>query len=79
MTMTQYSDDVEKQKLKLEAEEWGKQIKYYHFNNGIRTIEYNNGYKMIHDTVNDKVRVERYQGKKSLLDRFLKSLGDSWN
>tara|TARA_X000001382_G_scaffold32213_1_gene21090 strand:- start:14659 stop:14898 length:240 start_codon:yes stop_codon:yes gene_type:complete len=79
MTMTQYSDDVQKQKLKLEAEQWGKQLKYYHYNDGVRTIEYNNGYKMIHDTNDDKVRVEKYKGDKSLLDRFLASLGDSWN
>ena len=77
--MTEYTDKVEKQKLMLEAEEWGKELKYYHFNNGIRTIEYNNGYKLIHDTLEDKVRVEPYEGSKSLLDRFLAAIKESWN
>ncbi len=77
--MTEFTDKVEEQKLKLEAEEWGKQLKYYHFNNGVRTIEYNNGNKMIHNTNDDKVKVETYKGEKSLLDRFIASFGDKWN
>jgi hypothetical protein len=77
--MTQYTDEVTIQKLKLEAEEWGKQLKYYHYNNGIRTIEFNNGYKTIQDTNTDKVTVKPYEGGKSLLDRFIHSLGASWN
>lgn len=77
--MTEFTDEVEKQKLKIEAEEWGKQLKYYHFNNGVRTIEFNNGYKTILDTNTDKVIVRKYEGNKSLLDRFLSSFGDSWN
>jgi len=77
--MTQYTNEVDTQKLKLEAEEWGKQLKYYHYNNGIRTIEFNNGYKTIQDTNTDKVTVKPYEGNSSLLDRFIKSLGASWN
>ena len=33
--MTQYSDKVEEVRLKQQAEEWGKGVKYIHANNGI--------------------------------------------
>ena len=36
--MTQYSDKVEEVRLKQDAEEWGKSIRYLHFNNGIEEI-----------------------------------------
>ena len=76
--MTEFSEKVDRQKLKLEAEEWGKQLKYYHFNNGVRTIEFNNGYKTIENTNTDRVKVEKYDGRESLLDRFLTAAGRSW-
>ena len=41
--MTQYSDKVKKHKAKIEAEAWGKQVKYIHASNGIFEIAYNNG------------------------------------
>jgi hypothetical protein len=41
--MTEYTDAVRRVKLKLDVEEWGKTLKYYHFNDGIRERHYNNG------------------------------------
>ena len=41
--MTQYSDKVEKIRLKREAESWGKGIKYLHVNDGIIETAYLNG------------------------------------
>ena len=41
--MTQYSDKVEKVRLKQEAESWGKGVKYLHVNDGIIETAYLNG------------------------------------
>ena len=41
--MTEYTDRVRLTKFKLDAEKWGRDINYYHFNNGVREIRYNNG------------------------------------
>ena len=77
--MTEFSDKVDKQQLKLEAEEWGKVIKYYHYNNGVRTIEFNNGNKLIENTADDKVQVVKYKAKESLTDRMLSAMrGEKW-
>ena len=38
--MTQYSDKVEEVRLKQAAENWGKQVKHLHFNNGIEEIKF---------------------------------------
>ncbi len=77
--MTEFDDVVQRQKFRLEAEAWGKQLKYYHYNNGIRTIEFNSGDKLVEDTNKDRVRVVRFKGKESLVDRFARFLrGDKW-
>ena len=39
--MTQYKDKVAEHKAKLEAEEWGKQVKYLHASGGILEVAYN--------------------------------------
>lgn len=77
--MTEFKENVTKQQLKLDAEEWGKRLKYYHFNNGIRTIEFNNGDKLVENVVEDKVQVVKFKSDKSLVDRMLTALrGGKW-
>lgn len=51
--MTQFTNEVEKQKGLLALEEWRKQIKYLHSNNGIRTVEYNDGRKQFYKSGTD--------------------------
>ena len=41
--MTQYSDKVEEVRLKQDANEWGKSIKYIHASNGVVETAFNNG------------------------------------
>ena len=74
--MTEFCDIVDRQQLKIEAEEWGRRIKYYHYNNGVRTIEFNNGNKLIENTKDDKVRVVTNTSKESLIDRMLTAWRD---
>jgi len=77
--MTEFKDKVQRQKFRLQAEEWGKQLKYYHYNDGVRTIEFNNGNKLVENTNTDKVQVIRFKGNESLVDRFANFLrGDKW-
>ena len=41
--MTEYTDLVEKYRLKQDAEEWGRRVKYMHASNGIIETAFNNG------------------------------------
>ena len=41
--MTQYSDKVEEVRLKQDAEEWGRGVKYIHGSNGIIETAFFNG------------------------------------
>ena len=41
--MTEYTEQVEKQRLLQDAEKWGKGVKYIHVNNGIIETKFNNG------------------------------------
>ena len=41
--MTEYTDKVEKQRILMEAEEWGNGVKHIHANNGIIETAYQNG------------------------------------
>jgi hypothetical protein len=52
--MTQYRDEVEKQKEKLAAEAWGKQVKYLHASDGVLEVAYNSGEKHFEDTTTGK-------------------------
>ena len=52
--MTQYKDKVAKHKAKIEAEEWGRQVKYIHACNGIFEVAYNNGEKHFEETATGK-------------------------
>ena len=56
--MTEYTEKVEKQRLKNAAEEWGNKIAYIHFNNGIEETKYNNG-RIIQKNINNCVFVGR--------------------
>ena len=41
--MTEYTEQVEKQRLLQDVEKWGKGVKYIHVNNGIIETAFNNG------------------------------------
>ena len=41
--MTEFEDQVEKQRQLMKVEEWGKGVKYIHANNGIIETKFNNG------------------------------------
>ena len=70
--MTQYSDKVEEVRLKQDAEEWGKSIRYLHFNNGIEEIQYNNGDQHFHDVILGKNWTVYAQEPKNLIDKYLR-------
>ena len=48
--MTEFTDRVEKQRVLMEAEEWGSGVKYIHANNGIIETKYQNGNVHYEDT-----------------------------
>ena len=52
--MTQYKEEVEKYKAKMEAEEWGKRVKYLHASNGVLEVAYNNGEIHFEETATGK-------------------------
>ena len=75
--MTQYSDKVKKHKEKMEAEEWGKQVKYLHAHNGILEVAYNNGEKHFEETATGKKWTEGVaDSTKTLIERFGKFMAD---
>ena len=77
--MTQYDDEVREHKLKMEAEDWGKQIKYLYASNGLLTIAYNNGSFRYEETKKEgKVWTEHTDElkKNSLLDKFSRWVAD---
>ena len=41
--MTEYTEQVEKQRQLQDAEKWGKGVRYIHVNNGIIETKFNNG------------------------------------
>jgi hypothetical protein len=41
--MTEFTDEVEKQRILMEAEKWGKGIKYIHASDGVIETAFNNG------------------------------------
>ena len=45
--MTEYTEQVDRQRLLNDALEWGNGVKYIHYNNGIEETRFNNGsYKL---------------------------------
>jgi len=75
--MTEYTDRVDKVREKLAAEEWGKKIKYLHFNQGIEEIAYNNGKKKFTNIKTGKVRYTYEKDYKlTLIDKFYRAMAD---
>ena len=75
--MTQYSDKVKKHKEKMEAEEWGKRVKYLHASNGILEVAYNNGEVHFEETATGKKWTEGVaDSTKTLIERFGKFMAD---
>ena len=74
--MTQYEEKVQKQKLKNDAEAWGKMVKHIHFNNDIEEIKYNNG-KSVQTTIATGHYIETGSVKpESLIDKFQRAMVD---
>jgi len=75
--MTQYKEEVEKYKAKMEAEEWGKRVKYLHASNGILEVAYNNGEIHFEETATGKKWIKgQADSKKTLIQRFEKFMAD---
>ena len=76
--MTQYNNKVLEHIEKMEAEEWGKKIKYVLADNGIIKYAYNNG--EIHIEENKPGGKKWIEGKlmeeETLLDKFGKFVTD---
>ncbi|SVB57558.1 uncharacterized protein METZ01_LOCUS210412 [marine metagenome] len=74
--MTEYTEKVEKQRLKNAAEEWGNKIAYIHFNNGIEETKYNNG-RIIQKNIKTG-HVDHFHpvSVESLIDRFQRVMVD---
>ena len=75
--MTQYKDKVAKHKAKIEAEEWGRQVKYIHACNGIFEVAYNNGEKHFEETATGKKwKTGVDYTDETLMERFERYLSD---
>ena len=75
--MTQYSDKVEEVRLKQQAEDWGKGVKYIHANNGIIETAYQNGNVHYEDTkTGRKWTVYSNHSQGTLVEKFRKWLSD---
>jgi hypothetical protein len=75
--MTEFTDIVEKQRILMEAEEWGNGVKYIHANNGIIETKYQNGNVHYEDTKTARkwtVYANHSQG--TLVQRFIKWASD---
>ena len=76
--MTQYSDKVEEVRLRQEAEDWGKGIKYIHANNGIIETAYQNGNVHYEDTKTKRGWTVYSQEPHNLIDKFIKWKSDGY-
>ena len=76
--MTEHTERVERQKIKNEAEAWGKAWKYLHYNNGIEEIKYNNGNIKFTNVKTGEISYKYEKNYKlSLIDRFQRAMVDS--
>ena len=77
--MTEYKELIEEARVKLQAEEWAKGIKYIHANNGIIETKYNNGDIRYEETKKNGNSWTVYKNlpKQSLLNRFLTTYPNS--
>ena len=75
--MTDYTDKVQNQDLKIRAEEWGNKVKFIHYNDGIEETRFNSGKSRFIDRNTGKEwTVFPDDAKLSLVDRFSKWLVD---
>jgi hypothetical protein len=75
--MTQYNNKVLEHIEKMEAEEWGKGIKYVLADNGRVEYVFNNGEKHIEDTKTGEKWIEGKElDTESLLDKFSRFITD---
>ena len=75
--MTEYTDKVQNQDLKIRAEEWGNKVKFIHYNDGIEETRFNSGKSRFIDRNTGKEwTVFPDDAKLSLVDRFSKWLVD---
>lgn len=74
--MTQYTDEVEEYKLKLQAEAWGKKVKYILAGGGIIETAYNNGDIQYKENKPGGKTTWHRESKESLLDKFYRWQAD---
>ena len=77
--MTQYSDKVEEVRLKREAEDWGKGVRYLHASNGIIETAFNNGDVHIEENWEGGKSWTIYaQEPRNLIEKFLQWRSDQY-
>lgn len=75
--MTEYKDLIKKKAEQLEAEKWGKQVKYIHACNDVLEVAYNNGVTKYEQISTGKKWTEGEEEKKdTLLQSFGKWIAD---
>ena len=76
-SMTEYTEEVERQRLLNDALEWGHGVKYIHFNNGIEETRFNNGsYKMTNPKTGHVDWFTVDEKPQTLIDRFQRAMSD---
>ena len=74
--MTEYTEEVNLQRLKNDAEEWGKKVAYIHYNNGIEETKYNNGRLVKKNVATGHVDHFSSDRTETLIDKFQKAMSD---
>ena len=74
--MTEYTEKVNLQGLKNEAEEWGKKVAYIHYNNNVEEIKYNNGKIVQKNIKTGHVDYFNPTRTESLIDKFQRAMVD---
>ena len=75
--MTEFTELVDEQRLKIEIEEWGKKISYIHASNGIIETKFNNGdIQYVENKPRGKTTWYR-ENPESLVDRFYRWKADN--
>jgi hypothetical protein len=74
--MTEYTDEVERQRQKNEAEIWGKKVKYILASNGVIETAFNNGdIQYVENKSKGKTTWHR-ESQESLMDKFYRWQAD---
>ena len=74
--MTEYTDEVERQRQKNEAEIWGKRVKYILASNGVIETAFNNGdIQYVENKLKGKTTWHR-ESQESLMDKFYRWQAD---